>query len=211
MGKTYNWGRWERFKTLSNKLPQAVLLFSLLLAPLTSTAETAPTYSVDSKASFVTFKAIQQNVPTTGSFTVQGIVRFDPNHLDASVIDVFVPLRSLTTSYDEMKKLLLTPDWLSAKKYPLAHFKSNSITKVNDTHYLSKGSLTIQNITKPISFTFILDNTAPESIKAHTDFSFKRLDYKLGKGPWKATQAIKNDVTLQVVITAQKTTPLLKK
>ncbi|MBL0319022.1 MAG: YceI family protein [Alphaproteobacteria bacterium] len=159
-------------------------------------------FVIEKKSSTVEFEAKQQDVPTRGVFPVEGTIDFDPNQPEKSSIHVTVPIAALKISLKDARDLLFSPDWLDPERYPVATFQSQTIEKLNDTHFIVNGHLTIRNNALPVRFQFTLDTFNRNVADAHTLLNISRLEYNVGKGQWRDTKSIAEKVQLTIVIHA---------
>ena len=145
------------------------------------------TYKIDpahSNAQFTIRHLMITNV--RGGFnSVQGMVVYDPENLDASSIDVEIDVHTLNTSDATRDAHVKSPDFLDAAQYPTITFKSTHITKASDGELDVTGDLTIHGVTKQA----VLDVEGPTSeskdpygnvrIGASASTRIKRSDYGL--------------------------------
>ena len=91
----------------------------------------------------------------TGSFTgLQGTIKFNPENLSSSSIDVTVQAKSVNTGIDRRDNHLRKEEYFDVQKYPTIRFVSGKITSSKSDTYLMSGKLTIKNVTREISFPF---------------------------------------------------------
>ena len=148
-------------------------LIVLFLASSAAFAQTAIT------ASSVTFKIKNLGIMTDGKFgAVTGTIKFDPAHLDSSVIDAAIDVNTINTDNDTRDGHLKGQKFFDAEKHPQLTMKSTSIQK-KGSGYMGKFNLTIKGTTKPVDLPFTYTET---NGKAEFNGSFKinRKDFNVG-------------------------------
>lgn len=91
-----------------------------------------------------------------GHFTeVKASGTIDPNHPEASSIDVTVDTQSIRTHNAQRDNDLRSSNFLEADKYPTMTFKSTKIELAGQDRYTMTGDLTIKGNTHPVTLTVI--------------------------------------------------------
>ena len=177
-------------------------LFTIAVLSFSSLSQaTVPTWNIVSKDSSLTFSAIQNDAPVTGTFkTFSGTIHFDPAELAASNVNIIVDMNSIETSYGEIATTLKTPDWFDVKLFPQAIFKANKFTKTGDKTYQANGSLTIRDKTEPVTLTFTLDEYSKTNARVTGTTTLKRTLFGVGQGDWSKTDEIKDDVHVKFTL-----------
>jgi polyisoprenoid-binding protein YceI len=124
-----------------------------LLAVGISTAWAAPTaYELNTTHTDVTFTISHAGFTMKhGSFVdVTGTLQLDPDHLDASSVDVTVPIKSVYTGHAKRDQDLQTPLFLDAAHFPTMHFVSTRVTVVGPSTLDVTGDLTLHGVTRQI-------------------------------------------------------------
>jgi polyisoprenoid-binding protein YceI len=67
-------------------------------------------------------------------------------------IELEIDVKTINTNMTDRDNHLRSADFFDAEKFPMIHFISESMTKLNEEEYLLKGNITIKDITKPIEF-----------------------------------------------------------
>lgn len=75
----------------------------------------------------------------------------DPNHPEASSVEVTIQTASIRTNHEMRDNDLRSSNFLEAEKYPTITFKSTAIAATGDGHYTVTGDLTIKGTTKPVT------------------------------------------------------------
>lgn len=138
-------------------------LVVLTFLPLAATAqeeapEAAPdpyVYTIDASHSTVGFKVRHFTVSNVrGKFnTFEGTVRFNPEDLSDSGVEVTIDAASIDTDHEQRDEHLRSADFLDAENHPTLTFKSTKVEKGDDGYVLT-GDLTMRGVTKEVSFPF---------------------------------------------------------
>jgi polyisoprenoid-binding protein YceI len=175
-------------------------LFLILLSfPLLSSAAA---WKIVADSS-LTFTAIQNGAPVTGSFKkFTGTIDFDPASLATSHIKIIVDMASVSDSYNQLSDTLKTSDWFNSKVFPQAVFESTSIAKTGDKDYEAKGTLTIRGKSLPVVLTFNQEEyTATKAVMSGST-TLKRTAFGIGEGQWSDTKAVQDNVIVKFKIVA---------
>lgn len=155
----------------------------------------AGTYSADPSHSLIAFEVNHFGFNDYyGIFgDVAGTLVLDPANLDAAQVDVTIPVASVTTASKGLTEHLLragkdggTPDFFGPAPAP-ARFVSTSV-KADGTSAQITGNLTLNGITKPVTFTaeFTGAGQNPFNKKATVGFEaeteIKRSDFGVNYG-----------------------------
>lgn len=187
---------------MSNKI-LSLAVIGVLLGGAAQAAE----YTVDTAKSKIAFSGEQAGTKFEGLFkNWTAKVDFDPQHLSTSHIDVTINTASAETGNKMYDGTLPQDDWFNTKQYPKAVFKSTKITADKDNAYQVEGDLTIREITKPVSFRFILDESKTPTVHAQSAFIVDRLVYGLGTKSDGKAEWVSKDINISLDITAVKKT-----
>lgn len=178
----------------------AILLSAAALATTSGTmAQTAPvtasasvqagTYTVDSYHTLVQFGVTHFGINEFfGTFPgTTGSLKIDPRDLSATVLDVNVPVASVSTTNATLDKELVSADWLDTAQFPTMHFVSTKVTRTGAATATVAGNLTLHGVTRPVTLqaTFNAAATNPMN-KAYTlgfkaSGTIKRTDFGVSK------------------------------
>lgn len=191
----------------------SLLLLSFMLMAagnLNDTTDTneAPAWSIDKAHSAVQFKVRHFFTPVPGSFDqFDGVIKFDPNNLDGSSIDVNIAVGSVNTNNSDRDEHLRSDDFFDASVFPEMHFKSNSIRQTGDNSYVAEGTLTIRNVTREIELPFeflgamehpMRENTTVAGFRA--DYKLMRTDFGVGSGSWAMTAVVGDEIDIEILL-----------
>lgn len=81
-----------------------------------------------------------------------GMLTLDPAHIDATRLDVTLPIVSVQTTVSKLDDELKGADWFDAGKFATAHFVSTRVTRIGASMASITGDLTLHGVTKPVTF-----------------------------------------------------------
>lgn len=134
-----------------------------------------------------------------------------PDFTDAA-INFTVDVASINTDNNKRDRHLKSDDFFNAEKFPEMKFQSTSLKKLSDNNYQLTGSLTIRDVTRPVTFDVVYGGTAKDG-NGNTKAGFKatssinRFDYGL---KWNSlTEAggatVGHDVTIDLKLEFEQT------
>jgi len=179
-------------------------LLLLCLAAAANARAQAPAWDVDHEKSRIGFTAYWQNAPVKGVFkTWRADIRFDPEDLAGSSVAVEIETGSADTAYADRDTEIKKADWFAIDAFPVATFTAQTFRKVGDGAFEAEGALSIKGAEQPVvlPFTIQIDGGAA-AMKA--EITLSRLFFKLGEGQWEKTNFIKDDVLVEIEVTAQR-------
>ncbi len=184
-------------------ISQSIIVAALFC--LSAPVFAAPTWKIIPADSSLTFTATQNNAPITGSFKkFTGNIQFDPADLKSSRVEIDVDIASVTAGDSQVADTLKTKDWFNVTVFPHAVFKATDFVKTGDKKYEAKGVLTIRAKTIPMVLVFNLDDYAANKAHATGSTTLQRTQFGVGQGDWSKTDAIKDDVRVDFIISATK-------
>ena len=179
-------------------------IFSLLIliAPIMSLAA-IPEWEIISDESSLTFTGVQNGAPITGSFKrFDGEIKFDPNQLNRSSVQIFINLASISVSFMDIVTTLTSSDWLYTALYPEAIFQADHFIKLCENKYQAKGTLTIRNKTAPVTLLFSAQELSKNKARVKGSTTLKRTTFDIGQGEWADTDTVKDAVEINFTVTA---------
>lgn len=178
----------------SRILSGATLLLSAGLAMA------ATQWSMQPARSTLTFAGTQAGAKFEGSFEkFIADIRFDPRDLASSRFEVKIDLGSVNTQDGERDDVLKGPDLFATAQWPQARYVADKFTSRGGLKYSASGKLTLRNVTHdvPIEFTFE-PGAAGASLQGTA--TLNRLDFGVGQGEWKDTDAVGNAVEVRFAL-----------
>jgi polyisoprenoid-binding protein YceI len=175
-----------------------------IIALLTGMALFAVSYSQsyipvnDSSKVEFTIKNLGFNV--RGSFTgLQGTIHFDAAHPEKSVFNVHIDAASVNTGNDTRDNHLRSDDYFDCKNYPRITFVSTKVSSGGKAGtFFIEGTLTIKNISKPLSFPFTVIPTNG-GYWMEGEFGLQRKPFTVGK-----TSTISDKLSVSLKVLARK-------
>jgi polyisoprenoid-binding protein YceI len=124
---------------------------------------------------------------------LQGIIRFNPDNLEASLFDVSVDVATINTGNGMKNTHAKSAMWLDAEKYPKIKFTSNSFSRTA-SGFETTGILEMHGVQKEITIPFTFeDNVFKGGIEVN------RLDYNINTAePEHGAAVLKVDITVPV-------------
>lgn len=161
-------------------------------------------WEIDRSHSAINFTINHFFTPVDGSFDdYSAEINFDPENLEASSINVSIPVQSVNTRNDRRDNHLLSEDFFNAEQWPSIQFASNSIEQTGNNQFVAKGEMTIRDVTREFELPFELlgimdhpmqENTRVAGIVANAELM--RTDYGVGVGDWAATAVVGDRVNI---------------
>jgi polyisoprenoid-binding protein YceI len=147
--------------------------------------------------SSIRFVTKQMNVPVEGQFKrFDATVAFDPAKPEATKAEFEVELGSIDLGSAEGDTEAKRKVWLNIDAFPKAKFVASSVKSLGGGKYEAAGPLTIKGTSQNIVAPF----TVAEAGGMRTvegQFTLKRLQYKIGEGPWADTDTVADDVLVR--------------
>jgi polyisoprenoid-binding protein YceI len=178
------------------------LATSVVIAAITALAAIAPAAAqqpqkVAADKSYIRFVVRQMNAPMEGRFRkFDGSVAFDPVHPEATKAEFEVELGSIDLGSEEGETEARRKPWLNVEAFPKAKFTATAVKSLGGNKYEAHGNLTIKGTTLPIVAAFTLSD-AGGTRTVEGEFPLKRLQYKIGEGPWSDTDTVADEITVR--------------
>jgi polyisoprenoid-binding protein YceI len=183
-------------------------IWPLLLLPLPSLAGPQDAWTIDPKASSLTFSVSQVGSIVSGRFPAwTGEIVLDPASLATARIDIRIDTRPVSTNNRDVDSLMKGPNFLDVQKFPEARFVSTAISG-SGGRYEARGRLTIRDVTRDVVLPFTLaiadDPAQLGQVRgtARGRLLLKRLDFGVGQNEWAATGQVANEVTVDLNVVA---------
>ena len=171
-----------------------------------SITNASTTWELDEAHSTIQFSITHFFTPVNGRFEdYKTDIKFDPNDLKNSSINVEIPVGSINTQNEKRDDHLRSEDFFNTKKWSSIKFKSNKIRKTGNNKFVASGELSIRDVTKDIELPFTLlgvmdhpmmEGTKVAGITAST--TINRTDYGVGVGDWAATMVVGDEVKIDL-------------
>jgi polyisoprenoid-binding protein YceI len=147
--------------------------------------------------SHIRFAFKQMNVPVEGRFRkFDATVSFDPRKPEATKAEFEVDLASIDLGNAEGETEARRKPWLNVEAFPKAKFVAAAVKATGPGRYEATGPLTIKgaslNITAPFT---LVDAGGMRTVEGQ--FPLRRLQFKIGEGPWADTETVADEVTVR--------------
>ena len=172
------------------------LLPSAVAALLVAFPAAAQQKVIPAKSS-IRFVTKQMNVPVEGAFKkFDATVAFDPAKPEATKAEFEVDLGSIDLGSDEGNTEAVRKAWLNVPAFPKARFVASSVKALGGGKYEAAGALTIKGTSQNVVAPFTLSE-AGGMRTVEGQFTLKRLQFKIGEGPWADTDTVADEVLVR--------------
>jgi polyisoprenoid-binding protein YceI len=149
----------------------------------------AGTYYLDSKEALIRYTTIHMGLTEFwGSFpNATGTLTIDPRAIEATKVDIKVPLLGLETTNRELNTELMSSEFFDFAKQRTARFVSTQVVRTGPRTARMTGDLTVHGVTKPVVLNVTFNNAGPNSFSKVLTLGFKaegmvkRSEFGLGK------------------------------
>ena len=177
---------------MTSRLAVAALAAALALPALAQAPQ-----KVVAEKSQIRFAFRQMNVPVEGRFRkFDATVAFDPKKPEATKAEFEVDLGSIDLGNPEGETEARRKPWLNIDAFPKAKFVATTVKPAGPGKFEATGPLTIKGTTQNITAPFTLvDAGGMRTVEGQ--FALKRLQFKIGDGPWSDTDTVADEVTVR--------------
>ena len=166
-------------------------------------AEIKESWKLDLSQSKILFIGKQAGVSFEGHFSqFDGDISFDPSHPEKAHLLIKINMASAHTGDPQKDSALPTSDWFDSSHFSQSIFESRQVIKKSEGTYEATGTLTLKNITHPITLPFTLEITNGVA-HAKGKTVLMRNDYQVGAGSWQSPEWVAYDVTILIDIVAR--------
>lgn len=185
---------------------------ALMMLADTAQADNAPEWSVDPAKSSIAFTARQMGVPSKGVFKAfKTSVKFDPDNLAASAVEVIVDVASADAGNPDIDKEIKQEKWFDVARFPTVRFATTAFrTKGGKGDYEAVARLTIRDVTDEVVLPFRLEMGAdpadPAQLVARMtgELTVSRTKFGVGRDEWRDTKIVGDEVGIQLEILARR-------
>ncbi len=185
------------------KLYLAALSLPLMFAGLPALAQT---WVIDKEQSKVIFHYTYTGDPYQGEFrNVDAVFDIDPMNPGSCNFTVTIPIGEIWVDSPEAIDYLLDIELFDVDQFPTASFEAVECRLTSMDSFTSNGSLTIRNVTRPMSFPFTLSVENIDGrigFRLNSNVTIRRLEFGVGQGYWASTAEIPNDIGIEVDVFA---------
>jgi polyisoprenoid-binding protein YceI len=174
-----------------------VVALGAALAPLP-----VPAQGIVPARSEIRFVSKQMGVEVEGRFRrFQADVDWRPADLAHTRADFTIELASIDLASEESEGEVRRAGWFDTAKFPVASFKSATVRAAGPDRYEIAGRLTIKGVTREVVIPVAMRRDATGATVAEGQFVVKRLDFRIGDGPWADPSVVADDVLVRVRMT----------
>ena len=185
----------------SASLAAAAAALALVLPALAQSPQ-----KVVAEKSHIRFAFKQMNVPVEGRFRkFDATVSFDPKKPEATKAEFEVDLASIDLGNAEGETEARRKPWLNVEAFPKAKFVATAVKSTGPGRYEATGPLAIKGVTQSITAPFTLvDAGGMRTVEGQ--FPLRRLQFKVGDGPWADTETVADEVLVRFKFVIPSTT-----
>lgn len=173
----------------------------LLLIP-TAAMLMAANWMVDYDQSKLSFDAVQEGAPFTGTLPFTADITFDPETLKGTNIAVTIHVGKADAGTSDRNETLRTKEFFNLATFPAAAFTATEVTK-SDKEFIAQGELSINGIRKPLALPFTLTPEG-ENTRVKGEATISRKMYDIGTGEWANEDTIADAVIVKLDLLAVK-------
>jgi len=146
-------------------------------------------YVVDSKDTLARYTVMHMGFSEFwGTFPgATGTLTIDPKALDATKVDVKIPIATVETTNRELDGELFSDEFFDGETYRTMRFVSTGVTRTGPATAKLAGDLTMHGVTRPVVFEVAFVGAGPNAFSNAPTVGFraeavvKRSDFGLGK------------------------------
>lgn len=177
---------------------------SCIAALLLALVPLAHAQTVDPARSQIAFGFKQENVPGEGKFrkfTAQ--VSFDAAKPEATKASIEVDVASVDLGDAGWNNDIQGASWFNTKQFPKASFVANGAKAVGGGRFEAPAKFTLKGVTRDVMASFVAKPDAAGTL-LEGSVPLKRVDFKIGDGPWADTSVVANEVAVRFRIYLKK-------
>ena len=173
------------------------ILVTAVLAAVFAALPAAAQQKIIPAKSQIRFVSKQMNVAVEGQFKkFDGSVAFDPAKPEATKAEFEVELASIDLGNAEGEAEAKRKVWLNVEGFPKAKFVASSVKALGGGKFEARGPLTIKGVSQEIVAPFNMTDAAGLRI-VEGQFALKRLQFRIGEGPWSDTETVADEVLVR--------------
>lgn len=163
-------------------------------------AYAATQWTMEPKQSAIAFVGTQAGAEFEGAFEkFSADIRFDPADLATSRFEVQIDAASVNTKDAERDDIIRGPELFATKQYPSARYVAEKFTDTGEGKFSASGKLTLRGVTRDVPIQFIFERgEGGHWLKGSA--TLRRLDFGVGQGEWKDTEAVANEVQIRFAL-----------
>ncbi len=160
-------------------------------------------WNVIDTESHLKFTAQQQGNEFTGEFNdFDTVIKFDPDNMSTASVTATIDIGSISAGDKDRDGALPGKEWFFVKKFPKAVFQSTDFSKTGDDSYEAAGTLSIKDVSQPLTLPFSL--TITDGIAdMNGQVTIDRTLWEVGSGAWSTDEWVSTAVVIDVKIKAE--------
>lgn len=175
-----------------------------IAALLVGLASAVQAQTVDLAKSQIAFGFKQENVPGEGKFRKFGAqVTFDAAKPEATRANIEVDVTSVDLGDAGWNNDIQGASWFNAKQFPKASFVASGAKAVAGGRFEAPAKFTLKGVTRDVVASFTAKPDAGGTL-LEGSVPLKRVDFKIGDGPWADTSVVANEVAVRFRIYLKK-------
>lgn len=119
---------------------------------------------------------------------------FDPRKLDASRLEVTIPMATATTRNPDYDGEMRGASFFDTAKFPQATYVATKFRALGGNRYAADGTLSLRGASRPVTLTFEWTQGANPVLFGRA--AVPRLDFGVGGGQWADTGLIPNAIAV---------------
>jgi polyisoprenoid-binding protein YceI len=109
-----------------------------------------------------------------GDFTgVSGSLKLDPKNIAVSVVDISIPVASISNTNAKIDAELKGSAWFDADTFPTIRFVSTKVVKTGTNKAAITGNLTFHGVTRPVILTTSFNGAGVNPLDKHYTVGFE--------------------------------------
>ncbi|VVN59579.1 Protein YceI [Pseudomonas fluorescens] len=178
-----------------------LLLAAALCLCVMPTAQAVEYTRVNTTASQISFSYNQMGSRMYGTFSrFEATLDFDTDNLAKAHTTLHIDLTSIDAGSEDANSELVKPAWFDTAKFPLAVFESSRFTRVDESHFVISGQLTLKGITREVQVPVELKPGQTIGI-FDAELVLQRDEFGLGAGEW-ADTVVSKDIAIKFKVVA---------
>ncbi|NVJ61582.1 MAG: YceI family protein [Gammaproteobacteria bacterium] len=131
-------------------------------------------YKLDPEHTTVLFKVKHLGLSTyVGRFNeFDASLDFDPNNMSKTRLDAQVKINSIDVNNKDLEETLRDDDWFDSQRFPVASFKTLSVSPGENGNFIFNAELTLKGVTKPISLNATFNGGASNVLTGYYTLGF---------------------------------------
>lgn len=146
--------------------------------------------------------------PTIHFGQIDGSITYDPDNIEASTVQVTIPLSGMDSGVQAFNDHLLTADFFDAAQYPEVTFNSTAVQALGANRMRVTGDLTLHGVTRPVELAVTVNGVGTHGMTGQPAAGFDaeatllRSDFGLGMYAPTVSDELKIRITTEATVPA---------